>query len=159
VRAGACAPEPLLVPDARFLQSTLPITSVTFAEAERFCAWRGARLPSEAEWEHAARALAPAGRFLGAGRLDATAAGGGEGLKQMFGDLWEWTSSAYSPYPGFRAAAGAVGEYNGKFMSGQMVLRGGAAITPDDHIRISYRNFFPPAARWAFSGVRLAADA
>ena len=109
--------------------------------------------------EAAAAGAAIAGNFVESGRLHPTSAPDGPGPQQLFGDVWEWTASAYLPYPGYRPAAGALGEYNGKFMSGQMVLRGGSCVTPADHARASYRNFFPPAARWPFAGIRLIRDA
>ena len=137
-----------------------PVVHISFYEAEAFATWAGARLPTETEWEHAARGLPTLGNFAGRGRLaPAGADPAGLGLRQMFGEVWEWTRSAYSPYPGFKAAAGAVGEYNGKFMIGQMVLRGGCCATPDGHVRPTYRNFFQPGQRWMFSGLRLAWDA
>jgi dimethylhistidine N-methyltransferase len=142
----------------RPLEPATPVSHVSYYEAEAYAAWARARLPSEAEWEHAAARVPVEGRFLGGGRIEAASAPGGPGLRQMFGDLWEWTRSAYSPYPGFRPAKGAVGEYNGKFMAGQYVLRGGACVTPPGHVRASYRNFFYPHQRWMFSGVRLAKD-
>jgi ergothioneine biosynthesis protein EgtB len=132
-------------------------------EADAIARWLGARLPTEAEWEHAA-AQRPQrdddGNFAESGRLHPDRATAADGqLAQLFGDVWEWTASSYSAFPGFRTLAGALGEYNGKFMSGQYVLRGGSCMTPGSHIRRTYRNFFPPGARWQMTGVRLAADA
>jgi ergothioneine biosynthesis protein EgtB len=149
-----------------------PIAHVSYFEADAFArwageqrqAWRGTRLPSEFEWEHAAQGLPPSaagsGNFVESQALHPmpVARAGTSLPAQMFGDVWEWTASSYAPYPGFKALDGAVGEYNGKFMVNQYVLRGGSCATPRSHIRASYRNFFPTDARWQFSGVRLARD-
>jgi len=145
-----------------------PVVHVSHYEADAFARWAGARLPTEAEWEAASSTVPVAGNLLPADHLHpvpvGTMAGQPDGvdrspgLRQMFGDVWEWTASPYVGYPGFRPAAGAVGEYNGKFMIDQQVLRGGSAITPGGHVRPTYRNFFPARARWHFGGLRLAAD-
>ena len=140
------------------LDPAAPVCHVSFYEAEAYARWAGKRLPTEAEWEVSSKIAPKQGNFLESGTLSAQPANSVDGLTQMFGDVWEWTQSPYSPYPGFRPAAGAVGEYNGKFMINQMVMRGGCYATPTDHIRPTYRNFFYPHMRWQFGGVRLAED-
>ncbi len=148
------------------LDPAAPVAHLSYFEADAYARWAGCRLPTETEWEHAAGLTPPIGEdanLLERGELrplPAASRGAGDrrSLQQMWGDLWEWTASAYLPYHGFRTSAGAVGEYNGKFMCNQFVLRGGSFASPRSHIRKSYRNFFPPEARWQFSGLRLARD-
>jgi ergothioneine biosynthesis protein EgtB len=148
-----------------------PVCHVSYYEADAFARWAGARLPTEAEWEVASKGMPITGNFVERGRYhpvpltelgDATAtatAGDGSTLQQMFGDVWVWTQSSYAPYPGYHPAPGALGEYNGKFMCDQYVLRGGCCATSKSHMRRTYRNFFPAGARWPFTGIRLANDA
>jgi ergothioneine biosynthesis protein EgtB len=150
-RFGLDGPRPLAAAE--------PVAHISWYEADAFARWAGARLPREEEWEAAAAGFDPAS----GNQLDGSAPvrprpAAGTGLRQMFGDLWEWTMSAYSPYPGYRPPQGTVGEYNGKFMVNQLVLRGGSCATPRGHLRASYRNFFYPHQRWMFSGLRLARD-
>jgi ergothioneine biosynthesis protein EgtB len=131
-----------------------PVTHISYYEADAFATWAHARLPTECEWEAVAQGQDPAG----GNQLDAAAAPMPRGGASLFGDCWQFTRSAYLPYPRFRAADGAVGEYNGKFMSGQFVLKGASCATPRGHSRSSYRNFFYPHQRWQFTGLRLARD-
>jgi len=144
----------------RPVDETEPVTHISHFEADAFANWSGARLPTEFEWERAVRGLPIEGNFVDHERFHPAPAAGvpNEKLEQMYGDVWEWTRSAYLPYPGYHAGPGALGEYNGKFMSNQMVLRGGSCATSQNHMRPTYRNFFQPEKRWQFTGIRLARD-
>ncbi|MBZ5521534.1 MAG: ergothioneine biosynthesis protein EgtB [Acidobacteriia bacterium] len=145
---------------ARKLNEQEPVCHVSYYEADAFARWAGARLPTEFEWEVAASQVKPEGNLLEDGHFHPSVARAGEGDQpvQVFGDVWEWTASSFQPYPGFKPAPGAVGEYNGKFMCNQMVLRGGSCATARSHVRASYRKYLSPDARWQFSGIRLADD-
>jgi len=173
-REGWCRPiywsaslaEEFTLTGVRELDPEAPLCHVSCYEADAFARWAGGRLPTEFEWELAAGTTPVSGNFVERSQwhpqavaMSAVGSDAPDMLEQMFGDVWEWTQSAYAPYPGYSPAAGALGEYNGKFMINQLVLRGGSCATAQAHIRASYRNFFPAAARWQFSGVRLAGDA
>jgi len=143
----------------RKLDMNAPVSHVSYFEADAYTSWIDKRLPTESEWEYAANSVNIVGNLRDADFCHPVTVDDNSGLQQMYGDVWEWTRSPYVAYPGFKAENGAIGEYNGKFMSSQMVLRGGSCVTPTEHIRSSYRNFFYPSDRWQFSGIRLAQDA
>ena len=143
----------------RQLNTAEPVCHVSYFEADAFARWSGARLPTEAEWEHAATGLDVQASFADSERYHPAAVNDdGDGLAQMYGEVWQWTASPYTPYPGYVLPSGALGEYNAKFMCNQYVLRGGSCATPAGHVRATYRNFFSPEARWQFTGIRLARD-
>jgi ergothioneine biosynthesis protein EgtB len=144
----------------RPLNAQEPVCHVSYFEAEAFARWAGARLPTEAEWEHTAAGNKVQGSFLESEHFHPSPINDEQDdMAQLYGEVWQWTASPYMPYPGYAAPMGALGEYNGKFMCNQFVLRGGSCVTPASHLRITYRNFFPPDARWQFSGIRLGRDA
>jgi ergothioneine biosynthesis protein EgtB len=141
------------------LDLAAPVTHVSYYEADAYARWCGCRLPTEQEWEAAARGYPVMGNFADGGSLHPCPAGRADGrLRQLYGDVWEWTASPYVAYPGFRPLGGTLGEYNGKFMSNQVVLRGGSCASAPEHLRVSYRNFFYPGDKWQFTGIRLACD-